>query len=73
MKKDIQEKALKALEKQEKQYKRQNQYIKNNYYRATITIRKDIEKVIKEHETSVNGYINKLIETDLRKRNIFPE
>lgn len=70
MDKDKQARALKALERQEKQYKRQNEYIKQNYFRTTITMSKDIGATIKENEDSINGYINRLVREDLTRRGL---
>lgn len=70
MNKETREKALKALERQEKQYKRQNAYIKQNYFRTTITMGRELETAIKENETSVNGYIVRLVREDLTRRGL---
>lgn len=54
-------KASEAKERLEKQYKRQNEYIKNNYDRMTVTLPKGTKERIKERGESVNGLVNRLI------------
>ena len=74
MDKDIKEKALKALERQTKQYKRQNDYIKNNYDRISVTFPKGYKNAMqKTGADSVNGYINKLVREDLTRRGLLSD
>jgi hypothetical protein len=56
-----------ALEKLEKQYKRQNEHIKNNYYRASVTLPKGTDKRIKATGETVNGFINRLVDDELNR------
>lgn len=67
------ERAAEALKRQERQYKRQNAYIKENYFRTTVTIRRELADIVKSAEPSINGYINRLIIEDLRQRGLIPE
>lgn len=48
-----------------KQYKRQNEYIKDNYDRVSITLPKGTKERIQAKGESINGYINRLVEQDL--------
>lgn len=57
-----------AIERLEKQYKRQNEHIKENYDRVSITLPKGTKERIKEHGESVNGYIASLVLADLERR-----
>lgn len=66
-------KAFQALERQQKQYKRQNDYIKENYFRTTITIDRNIAAIVKENEKSFNGYVTELIKRDLIERKLLPD
>jgi len=55
-----------AIKKLEKQYKRQNDYIKNNYDRVSITLQRGTKERIKSLAgQSVNAYINALVVADL--------
>ena len=51
------------------QYKRQNEHIKNNYDRISITLPKGTKERILQKEDSINGYVNRLIMQDLEKDN----
>ena len=51
----------------EKQYKRQNEHIKENYDRISITLPKGTKERIKSKGESINGYITRLVLTDLDK------
>lgn len=51
------------------QYKRQNEHIKNNYDRISITLPKGTKERILQREDSINGYVNRLIMQDLEKDN----
>lgn len=70
MNKDIEKKALEALKRQEKQYKRQNEYIKASFDRVSVTLPKGTKEKIMSCGESVNGYINKLVSEDLKKRGL---
>jgi hypothetical protein len=67
MDKKTQEKALQALARQEKQYKRQNDYIKNTFDRVSVTLPKGTKEKIVASGDSVNGLINRLVKEYLEK------
>lgn len=52
-----------------KQFKRQNEYIRNNYDRISVTVPPGTKQKIIDLGYSVNAYINELIKNDLEKRN----
>lgn len=54
-----------AKERLEKQYKRQNEHIKENYDRISITLPKGTKERIKAKGETVNGYITRLVMSDL--------
>lgn len=54
-----------AKKRLENQYKRQNQHIKNNYDRISITLPKGTKERIQAKGESLNGYINRLVAEDL--------
>lgn len=56
-----------AKERLEKQYKRQNEHIKENYDRISITLPKGTKERIKSKGESINGYITRLVLDDLDK------
>ena len=56
-----------AKERLEKQYRRQNEHIKENYDRISITLPKGTKERIKSKGESINGYITRLVLTDLEK------
>ena len=56
-----------AKERLEKQYKRQNEHIKENYDRISITLPKGTKERIKSKGESINGYITRLVFADLDK------
>lgn len=68
MDKELEKRALKALEKQTAQYKRQNEYIKNNYERQTVTLPKGTREKIKAKGETVNGLINRLVKEYLNEQ-----
>lgn len=69
MNKDIEQKALAALEREKARFKRQNEWTAQNYERQTITLPKGTKDRIKAATNeSVNGYINRLVKEDLEKR-----
>ena len=68
MDKETQKKALEALERQQRQWKRQNDYIKNNYERVTVTLPKGSKDAIAQTGESVNGLINRLVADYLKRK-----
>lgn len=50
-----------AVKRLEKQYKRQNQYIKDTYDRISVTLPKGTKERIKATGNTVNGLINALV------------
>ena len=55
-----------AKKRLEKQYKRQNEYIKNNYDRISVTFpAKTKERIKRAQADSINGYITRVILADL--------
>lgn len=56
------------MEDKIKRNKRQNQYIKENYDRVSVTLPAGSKEIIKNMGLSVNGYINDLVKSDLEKR-----
>ena len=60
----------KAVEVLTKQYNRQNEHIKENYKRLSITVKKDVYEMIlnKYGKISMNGYVNDLIAKDLDRK-----
>ena len=54
-----------AIERLEKQYKRQNEHIKENYDRVSITLPKGTKERIKATGESINGFIIRLVLADL--------
>lgn len=62
MDKATKEKALAALDRQRKQYARQNQFIKDNYERQTVTFPKGTKQALKDKGVNnINGFINGLV------------
>ncbi len=61
MKKELQEKALAALDRQKKQYARQNDFIKNSYDRVSVTLPKGTKQRITDTGQSVNAFINNAV------------
>lgn len=62
-----------AKERLGKQYKRQNEHIKENYDRVSITLPKGTKERIKAKGESVNGYITRLVLADLDSAEELPE
>ena len=56
-----------AKERLEKQYRRQNEHIKENYDRISITLPKGTKERIKSKGESINGYITRIVLDDLDK------
>ncbi|MBR1931680.1 MAG: hypothetical protein IJ833_09475 [Lachnospiraceae bacterium] len=52
----------------EKQYKRQNEHIKEKYDRISITLPKGTKERIKAKGETVNGYITRLVLADLGEK-----
>lgn len=50
-----------AIKTLQKQYKRQNEYIKNKYDRVSITLPIGTKEQIKAKGETINGLINKLV------------
>ena len=67
MKKDIEKKALAALERQTKQYKRQNDFIKNSYDRVSVTLPKGTKERITDTGQTINAFINDAVMEKLNK------
>lgn len=57
-------------ENKEKKYKRQNEYIKNNFDRISITLPAGSKEKIKSLGFSVNNYLNELVKSDFEKRGL---
>ena len=56
-----------AKERLERQYRRQNEHIKENYDRVSITLPKGTKERIKAKGETVNGYITRLVIADLNE------
>jgi len=56
-----------AVKKLEKQYKRQNEHIRNNYDRVSITLPVGTKERIKATGESINGYITRLVLEELER------
>ena len=54
-----------AKERLEKQYKRQNEHIRETYDRVSVTLPKGTKERIKAKGESINGYITRLVLADL--------
>ena len=54
--------------KLETQYKRQNEFIKENYDRVSVTLPKGTKERILATGESVNKFINRLAEQELQKK-----
>lgn len=68
MDKETEKKALAALERQKKQYQRQNEYIKESFDRVSVTLPKGTRERIKATGQSVNSFINKVVKKELDKK-----
>ena len=68
MDKETEKKGLAALERQKKQYQRQNNYIKGNFDRVSVTLPKGTRERIKATGESVNSFINKVVKKELDKK-----
>lgn len=56
-----------AKKRLEKQYKRQNEHIKDRYDRVSITLPKGTKERILSQGKSINGYITELVLKDLER------
>lgn len=54
-----------AKKRLERQYKRQNEHIKETYDRVSVTLPKGTKERIKAKGESINGYITRLVLADL--------
>lgn len=66
---DETKRAFDALERQTKQYKRQNEYIKNTFDRVSVTLPKGTKDRIKTATggESINAFINRLVSDELER------
>lgn len=58
-------KASDAKKTLQKQYSRQNEYIKNNFDRVSVTLPKGTKERITATGESVNGFINRVVLSSL--------
>ena len=70
MDKELKARALKALEREEKKYKRQNEHIAKHYDRISVTLPKGYKDIITDAGLTINGYINHLVKSDLKYRGL---
>ena len=62
------EKEKEQLEKLKVRYKKQNDKIKNNYDRISVTLPKGTkEEITRKTGKSINSFINELVENELKK------
>ena len=59
--------AIERVERQQRRIKRQNEHIKENYDRVSVTLPKGTKERIKARGETVNGYITRLVLSDLGK------
>ena len=59
--------AKQAKKTLEKQYKRQNEYIKNTFDRVSVTLPKGTKERITATGESINGYINRVVAQELQR------
>ena len=64
------EKLEKLLKSREKQYKRQNNFVKNNYDRVAVLLPHGVKDRIKNSGLSINSFINSAILEKLEKDNL---
>ena len=57
--------AIERVERQQRRIKRQNEHIKENYDRVSVTLPKGTKERIKAKGETVNGYITRLVLSDL--------
>ena len=70
MDKTLEKRAMEALERQTKQFKRQNEFIKNNYDRVSVTLPKGTKDRIKQTGETTNNYIKNAVLSALDKDGI---
>ena len=56
-----------AKKRLERQYKRQNEYIKNNFDRVSVTLPVGTKERIKSTGESINGFICRLVSDELKR------
>ncbi len=56
-----------AKERLERQYRRQNEYIKKNFDRVSVTLPAGTKDKIVAKGESINGYIKRLVLADLER------
>lgn len=61
-----------AKERLKKQYNRQNEHIKENYDRVSITLPKGTKERIKAKGETINGYIVRVVLDDLERSEELP-
>lgn len=54
----------------QKQYKRQNGFIKDNYYKTSITMPKEYKELIKQTGETANGLVNRLLREEFERLGI---
>lgn len=59
--------AKQAKKTLEKQYKRQNEYIKNTFDRVSVTLPKGTKERITVTGESINGFINRVVAQELQR------
>lgn len=59
--------AIERVERQQRRIKRQNEHIKENYDRVSVTLPKGTKDRIKAKGETVNGYIARLVIDDLER------
>jgi len=59
--------AKQAKKTLEKQYRRQNEYIKNTFDRVSVTLPKGTKERITATGESLNGFINRLVAQELQR------
>lgn len=71
---DVKQKSKKELQSYlTDRYKKQNDKIKDNYDRVSVTLPKGSKERIKKQGLSINGYINTLVLDDLERLEREPE
>lgn len=71
---DVKQKSKKELQSYlTERYKKQNDKIKDNYDRVSVTLPKGTKDRIKKLGLSINGYINALVLNDLERLEREPE
>lgn len=65
--------AIERVERQQKRIKRQNEHIKENYDRVSITLPKGTKERIKATGESINGFIIRSVLADLDRLEVKAE